>query len=179
MSALSSDTLHTLGLLNHLAAVGYLDSGLSNAQGGRWRQALVSALKTLFDRLTKSGLRNEDDRRLFGQLSLLLQALPNEAHYFAPLIVRQIVEVVHSASSKSVEELKVQWHTAGPWHDSHLLGNMLSCINHLVKSSTETLDVDELSSQGVLQSILARWAWNREVVGSVAGLMECLPAAMR
>ncbi|WWD16787.1 hypothetical protein CI109_101219 [Kwoniella shandongensis] len=175
LPALPSDPLSTLVLLNNLAAAGYLSGGLSNVQGGQWRQALISTLVSLLESLAQTGLRGVNDRRVLGQALKLLPALPSDAEQFTPHVASLLKLSLELSADKDSSTLRSEWKTAGAWNDSHLLGTLLRSTEHILASPKEGVEEDVkrlLVTEGQLNAILDKWSWNREIMEAIAPLVE-------
>lgn len=174
LPSLNSDPLSTLILLNNLAASGYLSGGLSNVQGGRWRQALISALVGLLKSLTKSNL-DLNERRITGQVLKLLPALPSDADKFAPQVVKIVESALDRLDSKDLEAIKTEWMEGGAWNDTHLVGSLLRTADQLIGSPKTDVSKDAkdlLVDKGWLNKILEKWCWNKEVMESAVPHVE-------
>lgn len=168
LPSLKSEPLSTLILLNNLAASGYLSGGLSNVQGGRWRQALISALVGLLKSLTKPNL-DLNERRITGQALKLLPALPDDADKFAPQVVKILESTLDRLDGKDLRAIKAEWEEGGVWNDTHLVGSLLHTVDQLIASpkadgSKDAKDL--LVSKGWLNKVLEKWYWNRQVMES-------------
>lgn len=163
LPTLTSDTLPTLQLLNHLASVGYMSGGLINVQGGRWRQALVA---TLHDRLATNAAEpiQSIDRRVLGLLLRLLSLLPGDGREFAPSIVtllRTFGQFDDGAEEEAIEE----WQTAGPWNNAHMLSSLLECAGAYISDEEVQRQFDALLvTEGGAKVLLRKWNWNAEVM---------------
>lgn len=168
LPSLKSEPLSILILLNNLAASGYLSGGLSNVQGGRWRQALISALVGLLKSLTKPNL-DLNERRITGQALKLLPALPDDADKFAPQVVKILESILDRLDGKNLRAIKAEWEEGGVWNDTHLVGSLLHTVDQLIASpkadgSKDAKDL--LVSKGWLNKVLEKWYWNRQVMES-------------
>lgn len=168
LPSLKSEPLSTLILLNNFAASGYLSGGLSNVQGGRWRQALISALVGLLKSLTKPNL-DLNERRITGQALKLLPALPDDADKFAPQVVKILESTLDRLDGKDLRAIKAEWEEGGVWNDTHLVGSLLHTVDQLIASpkadgSKDAKDL--LVSKGWLNKVLEKWYWNRQVMES-------------
>lgn len=153
-------------LLNNLAEAGFLTGSLSNVQGGRWRQALVSALVAQ----VKSLESTEDiaSRRILGQILHLLPSLSSEGEAFAPYIVATIENVVRKPTASDLSTFA----NDGPWNDAHLLAEALLAAHAVSHDSAVRAELKrKLLDSGMLATITQRWAWNREVLEQAASLV--------
>ncbi|WVR04081.1 hypothetical protein IAU60_001080 [Kwoniella sp. DSM 27419] len=174
LPSLSTDPLNTLVLLNNLASAGHLSGGLSNVQGGRWRQALISALLSLLVSLKESGLKGSGDRRLLGQILRLIPALPSDADQFASHIGDLTNLALEGATQRTAAELQGEWQEAGAWNSSHVLGVLLTVSEELLsnaKGGVETTLKSAIANEGRLQAILEKFSWNREILSAIAALI--------
>lgn len=174
LPSLKSEPLSTLILLNNLAASGYLSGGLSNVQGGRWRQALISALVGLLKSLTKPDL-DLNERRITGQVLKLLPALPSDADKFAPQAVKILESALDRLDSKNLGAIKAEWEEGGVWNDTHLVGSLLHTVDQLIASPKADVSKDAkdlLVSKGWLNKVLEKWYWNRQVMESAVPHVE-------
>ncbi|WVW79710.1 hypothetical protein I302_101680 [Kwoniella bestiolae CBS 10118] len=175
LPSLQNVPLSTLVLLNNLASAGYLSGGLSNVQGGRWRQTFISALAGLLKQLSEKGLEIVNDRRILGQILKLIPALPSDADQFAPHLTNLISSTLTAINGKEVTDLRDSWSQNGAWNDSHLLGSLLRAAQDTLDSpkaiadtGLKTLLVDE----GKLGEIIEKLYWNREVLSACASLVD-------
>lgn len=174
LPSLKSEPLSTLILLNNLAASGYLSGGLSNVQGGRWRQALISALVGLLKSLTKPSL-DLNERRITGQALKLLPALPSDADKFASHVVQILESALDRLDSKDLGAIKAEWEEDGVWNDTHLVGSLLHTVDQLIASPKAGVSKDGkhlLVSKGWLNKVLEKWYWNRQVMESAVPHVE-------
>ncbi|WVF66714.1 hypothetical protein IAT40_001456 [Kwoniella sp. CBS 6097] len=175
LPCLSADPLSTLVLLNNLASAGYLSGGLANVQGGRWRQALISALTSLLSQLHKSGLTDVNDRRILGQVMRLIPSLPSDAEQFAPHIAALTKLNLDRLASRDVATLKQEWEEGGAWNSTHVLGALLRTAEHILISPKDAVEQQFKAlfvQEGRLGGILEKWSWNREIVSAIAPLVD-------
>ncbi|WWC87549.1 uncharacterized protein L201_002439 [Kwoniella dendrophila CBS 6074] len=175
LPALTNSPLNTLVLLNNLASAGYLAGGLSNVQGGRWRQSFVSSILSLLSQLRQRGLVEVNDRRLLGQLLKLVPALPSDANQFAADIADLINSICDNNKGKGVQVVKSGWEEDGAWNDSHVLGSLLKAANDILESPKAVGDQDLktlLVDNNKLKDIVEKWSWNREVMKAVSPLVN-------
>nr|XP_019012391.1 U3 small nucleolar RNA-associated protein 20 [Kwoniella pini CBS 10737]OCF51172.1 U3 small nucleolar RNA-associated protein 20 [Kwoniella pini CBS 10737] len=169
LPTLSKDPLSTLVLLNNLAAAGYLSGGLSNVQGGRWKQTFISSIVSLVAELRDRRLVDIKDRRILGQVLKLIPALPSDAHHFGPHLASLIRITLENTQGKDVEVVKAEWEEDGAWNDSHILGALLEAARNVSDSASSSTG-DELKEvlvgQGKLKDIIEIWSWNREVLSA-------------
>lgn len=166
---MATEPLPTLLLLNHLGGAGYLSSGLSNVQGGRWRPALVKALQ---ERLVRFASRFVDsiDRLELAYTLRLIPTLRLNASEVGPCLAALIRSFGHLRDFKG-DELLGQWREGSVWNDAHLLSLVLDCADSYqtepdVRTVLTGLLVDE---QGVA-AIIRNWHWNTEVMSRLASL---------
>ncbi|WVQ94326.1 hypothetical protein IAU59_001405 [Kwoniella sp. CBS 9459] len=175
LPSLSADPLSTLVLLNNLASAGYLSGGLANVQGGRWRQALITALVSLLVKLQESGLNEVDDRRVLGQVLKLIPSLPSDADHFAPHVASLLEFKLDRLATKDVTMLKQEWEEGGAWNDTHVLGVLLKTAKHILISPKAVVEQQFrglLLDEGRLKEILEKWCWNREILIAISPLVE-------
>ena len=173
LPALSSDPLPALQLLNNLAEAGYLSAGLSNVQGGHWRPLLTSALLELLDSPKNTSLAEVEDRRLLGQCLSLLPYLAEEAHHFTGRLVSIIDRLRGKTDLTESSIAREDWESDGPWNDAHMLGLLLQCAERLaVQPAAEEYFKTHLLGRGQTEAILRAYHWNREIMISLASLME-------
>lgn len=164
---MSTDPLHTLVLLNNLAEAGFLTGGLSNVQGGRWRQALVSTLTEQLGRL--DSISDVPSRRILGQVLHLLPSLSSEGKSFSLHVLATIERVARSTTADQI----ASFDNDGPWNETHLLAEALLAANAMSHDSTVRANLKEkLLDASVLATVTTRWAWNREVLEQVASMVE-------
>ncbi|WWC59942.1 uncharacterized protein I303_102505 [Kwoniella dejecticola CBS 10117] len=175
LPSLSKDPLSTLVLLNNLASAGYLSGGLSNVQGGRWRQSFVASILSLTTQLRQTGLENIDDRRILGQALRLIPALPSDAERFTPHIVALIQLCLKKTKGKEAEDLKAEWESDGAWNESHLVAVLLEAARQVLDSAGLTAAQELrvlLVGESKLEDIIRTWSWNREVLSAAASLVD-------
>ncbi|WWC98879.1 hypothetical protein V866_005773 [Kwoniella sp. B9012] len=175
LPSLSNDPLSTLVLLNNLASAGYLSGGLSNVQGGRWRQAFISALVALFKQIKEKALEDVNDRRILGQILRLIPALPSDADQFVPHVTGLIRSTLSTVKGKEVAQIRVGWAEDGAWNDSHLLGSLLRAAQDLLDSPQVTADAELralLVDEGALADVIEKLYWNREVLTACSSLID-------
>lgn len=173
LSGLEKDPLSTLIVLNNLAGAGFLAGGLSNVQGGKWRQALVKALAQVLLSLEESSL-DTNDRRVLGQILELLPYLAGESKHFSD----QLINILNRFVGEPDKDSQVNWREAGAWNDSHVVGRLLSSILQLslrgpgaVQDQFKAYLVDT----DLLNVLLRHWHWSREVMAQVADFAEHWP----
>lgn len=170
LSGLEKDPLSTLVLLNNLAGAGFLSGGLSNVQGGKWRQALVKALASVLSSLQESSL-DLNDRRVLGQVLELLPYLAGESKYFS----EHLIQILNRFVEEPEKETQDNWREAGAWNDSHVVGRLLSSMFQLalrgpgaVQDEIKTYIIDN----DLLNVLLRHWHWSCEVMAQVADFAE-------
>lgn len=173
LAGLERDPLSTLVLLNNLAGAGFLSGGLSNVQGGKWRQALVKALAKVLASLEDSEL-DTTDRRVLGQVLELIPYLAGESKHFSS----HLLAILSRFVSEPDKEAQVNWNEAGAWNDSHVVGRLLSSIFQLslrgpvaVQEQFKSYVVDN----DLMNIFLRHWHWSREVMAQVADFAEHWP----
>ncbi|OCF30821.1 U3 small nucleolar RNA-associated protein 20 [Kwoniella heveanensis BCC8398] len=175
LPSLSADPLSTLVLLNNLASAGYLSGGLANVQGGRWRQALISALTSLLSQLQEAGLSEIHDRRILGQVMNLIPSLPSDAEQFAPHIATLVKLELDRSKSEDAALLKQGWEAGGTWNATHVLGVLLKTAEHMMISPRETVEQhfrELFVREGHLGEISKKWSWNREILSAISPLID-------
>ncbi|KAL7419756.1 U3 snoRNP protein [Cryptotrichosporon argae] len=146
LSALSTEPLPTLVLLNSLAAGGFFAAGLANVQGGRWRQSLVAALVKLLE-------GKPADRRALGQaLSLVPHLTGAEAQFAGPILA--LVDGLRPTPDDVA---------TGVWNDVHVVGRLLECAYRL---ATRGADVSPLRPR--IAEIAHAFPTHREMLAHVA-----------
>ncbi|ODN80830.1 hypothetical protein L202_02973 [Cryptococcus amylolentus CBS 6039] len=174
LSSLNTDPLSTLVLLNNLASSGYLSGGLSNVQGGRWRQSLVSALVGLLQSLGQSQLESEE-RRVLGQILSLVPALPGDADKFTPEVISLLKSTLEKLDKETEDDLKNEWKSQGAWNDTHILGLLLRAADELITASKADVSNDIkglLVDEGWAKKVIEKWSWSREIMRSVVPHIE-------
>lgn len=181
LPSLVSDPLATLLLLNNLSVAGYLSGGLLNVQGGRWRQALVAALKSVLDSLANRSILSKDDRRILAHTTRLLPALASDSAEFVPSIVTLIEKVAPDAKGKSAEVATSEWQAGDVWNDGHLLATLLRCASDLLvrNSDIEPLLLRCLVEGGLLRRVLEVYHWNGEIMDQIAILVDRWSTSMQ
>ncbi|TXT11027.1 hypothetical protein VHUM_01778 [Vanrija humicola] len=177
LTGLSTDPLPTLVLLNNLASAGFLSGGLSNVQGGRWRQALVTNLAKLL-----KGIRDGDlelaDRRVLGQILRLIPYLAGESQHFIDHLMA-ILDRLNVAASDS--EAEANWEAAGVWNDAHAVGRVLSSVYDLVlRGPTAVKDKfkNYWTTNHLPNVLVARYHWNRDILEQTAAFVEHWPEVL-
>ncbi len=174
MASLSSEPLPTLVLLRKLAQSGFLVGGLSNVQGGRWRQSLISALADL---LSEGDVLDLDRRRILGQVLKLIPSLGDEE--FMPQVSTLIKSLVEEGEKSGSETLQEDFKTR-VWNDTHLLSVLLRSAENMLKRGSEIGEkVIKGDLAGDLEAMLSLWYWNREVMGSIASLSSSWQVSLR
>ena len=154
--------------LNKLAEAGYLAGGLSNVQGGKWRQALVRSLAALLRGLGQAEVLS--DRRILGQLLRFIPAFPAEAHEFAPPLIELIDVFAARPTDQSGDDGSG---TAEIWSHAHVLGSLLRCTEKLLEDPrANEIFRARLGRIDSMQGFINDWTGNREVLGAVARLVE-------
>ena len=175
---MAKDPLPVLVLLNNLSEAGYLTGSLSNVQGGRWRQSLVTALGDVLQSAIASPREEVDNRRVLGHVLHLLPSISTEGPRFSAQIC-DLIKVLAS-TTRSEAALKQQFQEEGPWNSSHLFAQSLQCVENFYFNGEIQ---DQLKSTIVnaefLASIAGSWSWNREIMERVAFLAELDPASAR
>lgn len=155
--AINKDPLSTVILLNTLRTTGYLSTGLSNVQGGRWRSTMTSNIAAVLERVT---LTTVEDKRLLGQVLQLVHALGDLAVFETHLerIIRLALRLTPA-----------DWQD-GVWNDGHILAAVLGCVNaisHTPIGERLRVVVWHVTS---LEELVDGWSWNREVMQQVAAM---------
>lgn len=174
LTGLSTDPLPTLVLLNNLASAGFLSGGLSNVQGGRWRQALVTNLAKLLKGVCDGDLELAD-RRILGQILRLIPSLAGESQHFIDHLMA-ILDRLNVAASDS--DAEGNWEEAGVWNDAHVVGRILSSVYDLVlRGPTAVKDKFKTywTSNHLPNALVARYHWNREILEQTAAFVEHWP----
>jgi U3 small nucleolar RNA-associated protein 20 len=159
-----------LVLLNQLAESGYLSGGLTNVQGGRWRQSLLSALRDLlatFAAATDDAL----DRKVLVQVLHLITTVPGDASQLASHI-GALVRRFGNFEAGDAQTAIAEWQVGGVWNDAHMLGSLLGCAesylgNEQMESEIRTILVDDKG----FTNIVRKWNWNAEVMGVLASVL--------
>lgn len=167
---LRDEPLATLTLLNQLAESGYLSGGLSNIQGGRWRQSLLTALRDLLSTFAvadKDGL----DRQVLVQVLHLIATLPGDASQLAPLFA-SLIERFGDFQAGDAESAIAEWQVGGVWNDAHVLSSLLRCAesylgNEEIESQIRAILVDHKGFAGTVR----KWNWNAEVMSVLASVL--------
>ncbi|KAL1410173.1 U3 snoRNP protein [Vanrija albida] len=174
LTGLSSDPLPTLVLLNNLASAGFLSGGLSNVQGGRWRQALVTNLAKLLKDIRDSDLELAD-RRILGQILRLIPSLAGESQHFIDHLMA-ILDRLNVAASD--EDAEGNWEETGVWNDAHAVGRILSSVYDLVLRGPTTVK-DKFKTYWTTNHLpnvlVGRYHWNREILEQTAAFVEHWP----
>ena len=166
---MASDPLPTLQLLNHLASSGCLSGGLSNVQGGRWRQSLIATLR---DRLaaTSEAAMEDIDRRILGQLLRLLSTLPCEGRDFTPSLI-SLLHKFGRFDEGDAEAAIQEWHGEGAWNDAHMITSLFKCAEaHILDQEVRSQFTKLLVDDGAFKAILRKWNWNAEVLESAVDI---------
>lgn len=167
---LPSDPLPTLILLNKLAKAGFLSGGLANVQGGKWRATLISSLVSTLGDFVDAEI-DLDNRRILGQVVRLIPYLPVDE--FVPHLRSLIRFVARNAERIGKEALIDQWRTGGPWNDTHLAGVLLKSAEQLIShGTTESGGLLKEELLPLIAGILQLWSWSREVMESLASLVQ-------
>lgn len=174
LTGLEKDPLSTLVLLNNIAGAGFLSGGLSNVQGGKWRQALVKALAKVLASLDEL---DTNERRILGQVLELIPYLSGESKHFSESLVSILARFVENPESAAEN-----WCEAGAWNDSHVVGRLFSSMFQLslrgpaaVQEQFKTYIVDN----NVMNTLVRHWNWSREVIDQVADFAEHWPEALK
>lgn len=174
LTGLENEPLPTLVLLNNIAGAGFLSGGLSNVQGGKWRQALVKALAKVLSSLDEL---DSNGRRILGQVLELIPYLVGESKQFSEQLVtilRRFVEEPQSAAEN--------WREAGAWNDTHVIGRLLSSMLQLALRGPAAVQ-EQLKSyildDDLLNVFVRHWHWSREVLAQVADFAEHWPESLK
>jgi U3 small nucleolar RNA-associated protein 20 len=168
LAQLKSESAATLGLLNHLASAGYLAGGLSNVQGGRWRQSLIASLQDL---LAESARSDDLDRHALVQLLRLLSSLSADAKQLAQSF-DSLVKRFGNFDQVDAESAMDDWRDGGVLNDAHMFSTLLRCVQaYIVDSEIKAQFTSFFGTGGGLSSIIKKWNWNAEVMSVTAGLV--------
>ncbi|CAK9786718.1 hypothetical protein CC85DRAFT_329402 [Cutaneotrichosporon oleaginosum] len=172
LSGLEKDPLSTLVLLNNIAGAGFLAGGLSNVQGGKWRQALVKALaKTL----ASLGEFDTQERRILGQVLELIPYLAGESKHFSEHLVSILAGFLENPESAAKN-----WQEGGAWNDTHVIGRLLSSMFQLALRGPAAVQEQfkaYIIDNDILNVLVRHWHWSREVLVQVADFAEHWPEA--
>lgn len=142
-----------------------MSRGLSNVQGGRWRQSLISTLR---DRLaaTAEASVEDIDRRILGQLLRLLSTLPCEGRDFTPSLI-SLLQKFGRFDEGDAESAIEEWQIGGAWNNAHMISSLMKCADaHILDQEVQSQITKLLVDEGGFQGILRKWNWNAEVLGS-------------
>ncbi|EIW69152.1 hypothetical protein TREMEDRAFT_71796 [Tremella mesenterica DSM 1558] len=172
-----TEPLPILQLLRTLATAGYLTGGLSNVQGGRWRDSLVSALQDSLDNTDITDETRAADRRIVGHV---LELLPLFASTNKRTIIRlqaMISALIEAQANFSAATLRQTWLSSSPWNAAHILAKLLRCCIRLLERHGDELSPLKqfLCDQSFLPVLMEKWGWNREVLSCVATLLDRWP----
>ncbi|BEI87998.1 uncharacterized protein CcaverHIS019_0107160 [Cutaneotrichosporon cavernicola] len=174
LTGLEQDPLPTLVLLNNIAGAGFLSGGLSNVQGGKWRQALVKALAKVLASLDEL---DTNDRRILGQVLELIPYLAGESKHFSEHLVSILSSFVENPQFAAEN-----WREAGAWNDSHVIGRLLSSMFQLALRGPAAVQEQfkaYILDNNTLKVLVRNWHWSREVLAQVADLAEHWPETMK
>jgi U3 small nucleolar RNA-associated protein 20 len=159
-----------LNLLNQLAEAGYLSGGLSNVQGGRWRQSLLTALRDLLATFAEA-TDAELDRRVLIQLLHLISIVRGDASQLAPHIAT-LIKRFGRFTEGDADAAIAEWQEAGVWNGAHMLASLLRCAeSYLGDKEMESEISDILVGQGGFSATVRKWNWNAEVMSVLASIL--------
>lgn len=142
-----------------------MSRGLSNVQGGRWRQSLISALRDRLAAIAETSVE-EIDRRILGQLLRLLSTLPCEGRDFTPSLI-SLLNNFGQFQDGDAESAIEEWQTEGAWNNAHMISCLMRCADaHILDQEVQSQFTKLLVDDKAFQGILKKWNWNAEVLES-------------
>lgn len=167
ISSLETHRLETISLLATLAKAGFLDKGMGNVQGGRWKELLGKAVADLFTRWAGETL-SEDEYKCVARIFTLCAALAGGAKTFLGPMRALLVTLRETAVAMTPVEARAAF-AAGPFTVGHVLACGLDC---LAKMDDAGVQVDEAVKDVVGDglALVEMWGWHRQVLQGLAGV---------
>lgn len=165
--SLKTHPLATLNLMNSLAENGYLERGLANVQGGRWRSVLLLSLRARLEELATSPAANMEET---ASMLRLLPSFVDAASDFAPGL-KQLHERL-SNRADDTSSARQDWLAAGPHNTAFCLAAVLRTARELGLLSPDNRDAF-VSSQS-LETHLAEYHWHRSFLEEIAEAMDAM-----
>lgn len=152
-------------------ANGFLASGLSKVQGGRWRTVITGHIAALLERHDTTST-SPDSRRLLCSTLQLVPAI-GDLEKFEPPLARIM---------KSTLELRLDhdaWLQSVVWNNGHLLASVLRLVNDIAHTASGERLRSICWASASLDELVSAWSWNREVLEQLALLVDAsLPARL-
>lgn len=157
-----------MAVLADLADNGFLNSGLANVQGGKWKDALARQLGALFDRWVEGdgGLPAADGptRQAAIYAFTLTVKLQRSSLLFVEPLGRLVRALLEAGRNVSLAEAQAEF-ARNSLSLGHLIGSLLNVLAELESVPTATQDLP-------LDGLASKWFWNREVMRGLASLRD-------
>lgn len=168
IASLEQHRVETISLLAVLAKGGFLDAGLGNVQGGRWKELLSRAVADLFTRWAEEP-QSEETFKCIARIFTLCSTLAGSAKTFLHPMRALLVQLREQAVAMTPAEARDAF-AAGPFTVGHGLACGLECLAELDNAGVQGVDQVVKDVVGDAQGLVASWGWHRQVLHGLAAV---------
>lgn len=170
VTSLKDHRLETISLLAVLAKGGFLDAGLGNVQGGRWKELLSRSVAELFEQwsLSSTPVNQPETLKCISRTFRLCSTLAASAQktFLSPMR-DLLIRLRKSATAMSEAEAREAF-AAGPFTIGHVLGSGLACLGEMTSAGVDGVDAVVKEVVEGAQELLSVWGWHRQVLQGLA-----------
>ncbi|KAJ9115827.1 hypothetical protein QFC22_004968 [Naganishia vaughanmartiniae] len=173
VTSLREHRLETVSLLAILAKSGFLDAGLGNVQGGRWKELLSRSVGELFTQWSNdadSAFDNPETAKCISRAFTLCSTLTASASTTFLQPMRQLLLRVQQAATGLTEGQAREAFASGPFSIGYVLASGLHCLHALDDAAVDGVHAVVKDVVGDGKQILASWGWHRQVIEGLAAV---------
>lgn len=170
VTSLREHQLETISLLAVLAKGGFLDAGLGNVQGGRWKDLLSRSVAELFVQwnVPSTPIDQPETLKCIARTFKLCSTLSASAQktFLSPM--RDLLVRLQKSATAMTEAEARDAFAAGPFTIGHVLGSGLTCLGEMDSARVDGIDVVVRDIVGDAQALLTVWGWHRQLLEGLA-----------
>lgn len=170
VTSLKEHRLETISLLAVLAKSGFLDAGLGNVQGGRWKELLSRSVAELFLQWStpSTPIDQPETLKCIARNFKLCSTLAASAQktFLAPM--RDLLVRMRESATAMTEAEAREAFAAGPFTIGHVLASGLACLGEMDSAGVQGIDAVVKDVVGDAQALLSVWGWHRQVLEGLA-----------
>lgn len=173
VTSLREHRLETVSLLAILAKSGFLDAGLGNVQGGRWKELLSRSVGELFTQWSNdmdSVFEDPETAKCIARAFTLCSTLTASAATTFLQPMRHLLMRLYKVATGLTEVQAREAFASGPFSTGYVLASGLHCLRALDDAAVDGVHAVVQDVVGDGKEILASWGWHRQVIEGLAAV---------
>ncbi|KAJ9108547.1 hypothetical protein QFC19_002263 [Naganishia cerealis] len=178
VTSLRDHRLETVSLLAILAKNGFLNAGLGNVQGGRWKELLSRSVGELFTEWSTDATDDEENRafeqpetaKCMARAFTLCSTLGASAATTFLQPMRALLVRSRKAATAMTQGQARESFASGPFSMGYVLAAGLDCLHQLDDAGVDGVHAVVQDVVGDGAQILRSWGWHRQVLEGLAAV---------